>query len=89
MQTIFSPTRITITENNTELGEMKISIKDGVLTAHHTEAFPAGEGKGIGKRLFAAMSDHVFENGLKLKPSCTFVQAMVKRDPEKYKNILV
>lgn len=89
MQTIFSPTRITITENNTELGEMKISIKDGVLTAHHTEAFPAGEGKGVGKKLFAIMTEHVFEKGLRLRPLCTFVQAMVKRDPEKFKDVLV
>jgi predicted GNAT family acetyltransferase len=77
-----------IQENNEELAQMIISISGKILTAHHTEVYPKGEGKGMGKRLLDGLTDYARKNGLKVIALCPFVHAQFKKHPEAYKDIL-
>ena len=77
-----------IQENNEEIAQMVISISDKILTAHHTEVYPKGEGKGMGKRLLVGLTDYARKNGLKVIALCPFVHAQFKKHPEAYRDIL-
>ena len=74
-------------EGADQLGEMELSIAGDELTVYHTEVFPNGEGKGLGKKLLAAMTDHARKNALKVIPLCPFVHAQFKRHPDEYADI--
>ncbi|HYF32951.1 MAG TPA: GNAT family N-acetyltransferase [Chitinophagaceae bacterium] len=74
-------------EGDDQLGEMEISVAGNELTVYHTEVFPKAEGKGLGKKLLAAMADHARKNGLKVIPLCPFVHAQFKRRPEEFDDI--
>ncbi len=75
---------IYIMDGEEELGEMVISIKENILTAHHTAVDEKIEGKGFGKKLFAAMVDHARKNNLKVMPLCNYVHAQFKRNESEY-----
>lgn len=77
-----------IAENNEVIGEMVIRISEEVITVHHTEVYPKGEGKGLGKVLLAGMVDYARKNGLKVIALCPFVHAQFKRHPDSYQDIL-
>lgn len=76
-----------ISENGEQLGEMAVSITVSSLIVYHTEVSPKAEGKGLGKILLAAMTDHARKNGLKVTPLCPYVHAQFKRHPEEYADI--
>ena len=77
-----------IAEDNEVIGEMVIKISEEVMTVHHTEVYPKGEGKGLGKQLLAGMVDYVRKNKLKVIALCPFVHAQFKRHPETYRDVL-
>ena len=58
-----------IKDGEQQVGEMKVSIEAGLLTAYHTEVSPEAEGKGLGKQLFHAMVQYAREHHLKVKPT--------------------
>lgn len=70
-----------------EEGRMEIGIADDKLTVYHTEVAPAAEGKGLAKKLLAAMTDYARNNHLKVIPLCPFVNAQFSRHPEEYADI--
>jgi uncharacterized protein len=74
-------------DGNEEMGEMEVSIHDGVMTVYHTEVKEQAEGKGYAKRLLAAMVDHARKNHLAIKPLCSFVHAQFKRHPKDYADV--
>ena len=76
-----------IMDGTEQLGEMEISIDGDELTVYHTEVEPKAEGKGLAKKLLAAMVDHARKNGLRVIPLCPFVHAQFKRHPEEYADI--
>ena len=57
------------------------------LTVYHTEVFPAGEGKGIGKKLLEHMVEYARKNNLMVIALCPYVFAQFKRHPELYADI--
>lgn len=77
-----------IVEDNEVAGELVISLADQVITAHHTEVYPKGEGKGLGKQLLAGLADYARKNDLKIIALCPFVHAQFKRHPETYKDVI-
>lgn len=79
--------RIIARENNTEMGFLEIEVKEGTVIAYHTEVYPAGEGKGWGKKLFEALIAFARAEQLKLVPLCPFVQARLKKNPEEYTDV--
>ena len=76
-----------IEEGNERIAEMVVSISGNNLTVYHTEVFPKGEGKGLGKELLEAMVDHARKNGLKVIALCPFVHAQFKRHPDMYADV--
>src|SRR5688500_808530 len=76
-----------IMDGDEQIGEMAIDIKEGILTAHHTEVLEKAEGKGYGKKLLKAMVDYARENSLKVIPLCPYVHLQFRRHPEEYADI--
>ena len=71
-----------IKEDGKTLGEMVVGVKDGVLTAYHTEVFEGGVGKGLGRELLNAMVAYARKHHLKVVPVCAYVAAQFKRREE-------
>ncbi len=57
-------------------------IRDGVMDLYHTESPPALAGRGVASRLIHAALLSARAQGLKVKPSCSFVAAYIKRHSE-------
>lgn len=76
-----------IGEEKALLGRMDIGISGNHLTVYHTEVYPEGEGRGLGKLLLGAMVDHARQKGLKVIPLCPFVHAQFKRHPQAYADV--
>jgi len=74
-------------DNGEQIAQLVVSISGSEMTAHHTEVFPKGEGKGLGKRLLAEMADYAREKQLKVTALCPFVFGQFKRHPETYSDI--
>ena len=58
-------------------------LADGVLHLTHTEVAPAVEGRGIAAQLVKAALDYAEEEGLKVRPRCSYVAAYLRRHPER------
>src|SRR6187402_346722 len=76
-----------ITDSGETLGEMKVGISGSNLTIYHTEVLPKVEGKGLGKKLLAAVVKHARNHALKVKTLCIFVYGQFKKNPEEYSDI--
>ncbi len=74
-------------EENTELGEMVVSVEDGTLTVYHTEVIPEAEGKGYATQLLNAMVDYARAHHLQVVPLCPYVYAQFQRHPEQYADV--
>lgn len=74
-------------DGDEQIGEMAISIDGNNMTVHHTEISPATEGKGLGKKLLAAMVAHARKEGLQVTPLCAFVHAQFRRHQQEYADI--
>jgi uncharacterized protein len=77
-----------IVEDNEVAAELVISLSGQQISAHHTEVYPKGEGKGLGKKLLAGMADYARKNDLKIVALCPFVHAQFKRHPETYEDVM-
>ena len=76
-----------IMDGDEQVGEMEVSVEGNEMTVYHTEVSPKAEGKGLGKKLLAAMVDHARKNQLSVIPLCPFVHAQFKRRAEEYADI--
>jgi uncharacterized protein len=57
-------------------------LRDGVMFMTHTEVAPELEGQGIASELVRAALAFAREQGLKVRPLCSYVQAYMRRHPE-------
>ena len=55
---------------------------DGLLTVTHTEVPKELNGRGIGSKLVRGVLDSAREQGLKVRPLCTFVAGYMDKHPE-------
>ena len=76
-----------ILDGEEQVAEMQINISGNDLTVYHTEVSPKAEGKGLAKKLLAAMVDHARKNVLKVIRLCPYVHAQFKRHAEEYADI--
>ena len=76
-----------IDHNGEKVAEMVITIKNDVMSVHHTEVNRELEGKGVAKELLNEMAGHARANNLKVLPLCTYVCAQFRRNPEQYADI--
>lgn len=74
-------------ENEAVLGEMVVGISGNIMTVYHTEVHESAEGKGLGRKLLNAMTDHARKNQLKVIALCPYVHAQFKRRAEEYADI--
>ncbi len=74
-------------EDGKKIGEMELSIHNGVMTVYHTEVDPEQEGKGYAKKLLDNMVAYAREHKLMVLPLCPYVHAQFKRHPELYTDI--
>jgi hypothetical protein len=58
------------------------SLDGRVISFTHTEVPSALEGQGVGSRLVAEALEQVREEGLKVKPLCSFVRHYIETHPE-------
>ncbi|WP_036287415.1 GNAT family N-acetyltransferase [Methylocystis sp. ATCC 49242] len=57
-------------------------VDDGVMTFFHTETPPALQGRGAASKLIHEALLTARERGLKVRATCSFVIAYLKRHPE-------
>jgi uncharacterized protein len=57
-------------------------LRDGVMTFTHTESPPALAGRGAASKLIHGALQFAREQGLKVRATCSFVVAYLKRHPE-------
>jgi len=76
-----------VLDGGEEIAQLVVSVSGNEMIAHHTEVFPKGEGKGLGKRLVNELADYARKNNLKIVARCPFVHGQFKRYPEKYGDI--
>lgn len=71
-----------IEKDGLQVAELDFEIKDNVLDAFHTGVRPELEGQGIAGRLFNEMVKFARENNYKVKPSCSYINAKFRRNPD-------
>lgn len=64
------------------LCEATYRLSNGVMWMNHTGVPPALEGRGLASQLVAAAVAHAREQGLKIKPVCSYVAVWMRRHPE-------
>jgi uncharacterized protein len=65
------------------VGEIRyVRRDDGVVELVHTDVDPSVEGGGVGSALVRGALDDVRSRGLKIIPTCPFVDAYLRRHPE-------
>lgn len=57
-------------------------VQDGVAVLHHTLVPPPLEGRGIAGALVAATLAWARQQGLRVRPTCSYVAAYMQRHPE-------
>jgi predicted GNAT family acetyltransferase len=53
-----------------------------VMTLHHTYVPPPLEGRGIAAQLVAAALAHARRQGLRVRPTCSYVARYMQRHPD-------
>lgn len=64
------------------VAELDYRIKDGVIAFTHTGVPPALEGNGIGSLIVRTGLDYAREQGYRVLPLCSFVDAYIRRHAE-------
>lgn len=54
----------------------------GLLVLHHTEVPPAFQGHGVAAALVARTLDWARTEGLRVRPTCSYVATYMRRNPE-------
>ncbi|GFN85937.1 chromosome 17 open reading frame 103 [Plakobranchus ocellatus] len=55
-------------------------LRPGLVDLHHTEVPPAFQGRGIAKVLVLAGLDHFCEKDVLIRPTCTYVQKVLREN---------
>ena len=64
------------------MAECAYRLQGDVMNIVHTEVPPASEGRGIAAALVQAALAHARAQGLRVRPSCSYVRAYMRRHPE-------
>jgi hypothetical protein len=65
-----------------ELSRLDYALRGEVLDLYHAEVPPHLEGRGIASAITRAALEWARANGRKVRPSCPFVNAWIRRHPE-------
>ena len=64
------------------IAECVYRLQGGVMNIVHTEVPPASEGRGIAAALVQAALAHARTQGLRVRPSCSYVRVYMRRHAE-------
>ena len=68
-----------------QIAELTYNLQDGRITFTHTGVPAELEGNGLGSMLVQAGLKYAWENDLKVKATCWFVNGYIERHPESVK----
>ena len=63
-------------------GEASYRMDGPVVVMHHTEVDPRLQGRGVAAAMVAFALDHARAQGLKVRPTCSYVAAYFRRHAE-------
>lgn len=67
-------------EQGVKAGKLRYRyIKDDVIDAFHTKVDEAHQGQGIAGILYNALIEFAQSEGLKIKPSCSYIEVKMRR----------
>jgi len=68
--------------SESELSRLDYDLRGEILDLYHAEVPPHLEGRGIASAITKAALEWARANRCKVKPSCPFVSAFIRRHPE-------
>lgn len=68
--------------DDTRVGLLRYSDRDGVRNLTHTQVDSAHQGKGLAAVLVRGALDDIRAQGLTAQPTCPYVQRFLQRHPE-------
>lgn len=77
----------TATLDGREVGRASIAVGHGVWEAYSTVTAPGFEGRGIASRLVGFMLDAATEAGVRVIPSCWYVDGWMQRHAPHYDHL--
>ena len=69
-------------------GFAEFKIANQKISYTHTEIDPKFGGKGLGSQLIKEALDEALEQNLEVAPYCSFVSAYIKKNSEKYLDLV-
>ena len=69
-------------------GFADFKTENQVISYTHTEIDPKFGGQGLGSQLIKEVLDEVLEQNLEVAPYCSFVSAYIKKNSEKYHQLV-
>lgn len=76
-----------IEQDGKQIAELDFDVNNNILNAFHTGVRPELEGQGIAGKLFDEMVIYAREKGYKVNPSCPYIHAKFRRNPEGFSDI--
>jgi predicted GNAT family acetyltransferase len=67
---------------------VEYSMRNNLIDLHHTYTHPALRGKGLAALVVKAAFEFANENNLKVIPTCSYVQAFVRKN-EQYNELVI
>jgi predicted GNAT family acetyltransferase len=69
-------------------GFVEFKIENQMISYTHTEIDPKFGGQGLGSQLIKEALDEALEQNLEVAPYCSFVSAYIKKNSEKYLDLV-
>ena len=69
-------------------GFADFKIENQVISYTHTEIDPRFGGQGLGSQLIKEALDEALEQNLEVAPYCSFVSAYIKKNSQKYLDLI-
>ena len=69
-------------------GFADFKIENQMISYTHTEIDPRFGGQGLGSQLIKEALDEALEQNLEVAPHCSFVSAYIKKNSEKYLDLV-
>ena len=69
-------------------GFADFKIENQMISYTHTEIDPRFGGQGLGSQLIKEALDEALEQNLEVAPYCSFVSAYIKKNSEKYLDLI-
>ena len=76
-----------IEQDGRQVAELDFEVRNNLLNAYHTGVRKELEGQGVAGKLFDELVRYARENQYKIIPSCSYILAKFRRQPEHFADI--